>query len=196
MKSSILGLRAEGLTYAEISQRLGCSKGTVSYHCSKLENHREVVRENRTSARKKTRRYEEIPSPKVPLADWLILEGVSRKDIASALNLDYPAVLKRAKDLSSKRVKATSNYAGVSRRRAHLKMLAVARLGGCCEVCGYKKSIRALSFHHRDPEGKDFNVGGTTSIAWNRMRNEIDKCQLLCENCHREIHDISGVKIP
>lgn len=61
--------------------------------------------------------------------------------------------------------------------------------GGKCEICGYSKCIEALEFHHLDPKQKDFsisNTGGTPSFE--KMKEEADKCQLLCANCHREEH--------
>lgn len=61
--------------------------------------------------------------------------------------------------------------------------------GGKCEICGYSKCIEALEFHHLDPKQKDFsisNTGGTPSFE--KMKEEVDKCQLLCANCHREEH--------
>lgn len=77
----------------------------------------------------------------------------------------------------------------VSKRRATLKAMAVEYKGGKCEICGYNKCISALEFHHLNPEEKDFGIstdGNTRS--WKRIRPELDKCILVCSNCHREIH--------
>lgn len=78
----------------------------------------------------------------------------------------------------------------VSRRRRKIKEMAVAYKGGKCERCGYSKSINALSFHHRDPTQKEFNLakGGHTR-SWERVKLELDKCVLLCANCHAENHE-------
>lgn len=73
----------------------------------------------------------------------------------------------------------------VHRRR--LKERAVAHAGGKCERCGYDKYVGALEFHHRDPTQKDFSVG-TTSKGWDTIKEEVEKCMLLCANCHREVH--------
>jgi len=72
------------------------------------------------------------------------------------------------------------------RQRAKLK--AVAYKGSACSVCGYSKCIAALEFHHPDPAGKDFGISGKTR-SWERIKAELDKCELVCANCHREIHD-------
>ena len=77
----------------------------------------------------------------------------------------------------------------VQRRREKLKLLAVEYKGGECEICGYKKCVNALEFHHIDPNEKEFGVGEngyTRSIE--AIKKELDKCILVCSNCHREIH--------
>ncbi|MEN9390090.1 MAG: hypothetical protein RLZZ283_190 [Candidatus Parcubacteria bacterium] len=68
--------------------------------------------------------------------------------------------------------------------------MAVDHAGGKCQVCGYSRSIRALTFHHRDPSKKDFGLSdrGLTR-SWAKTLAEIDKCILLCANCHAEVHD-------
>jgi len=68
--------------------------------------------------------------------------------------------------------------------------MAVAHLGGKCICCGYDKCVDALEFHHRDPSQKDFapSAKGHT-VSWDRLRAEIAKCDLLCANCHREVHN-------
>lgn len=62
-------------------------------------------------------------------------------------------------------------------------------LGGKCQVCGYKTCPEALEFHHIDEAQKGFAIGqkGYTR-SWQRVREEIEKCYLLCANCHREVH--------
>lgn len=77
----------------------------------------------------------------------------------------------------------------VQKRREKTKELLVEYKGGKCEICGYNKCISALEFHHLNPNEKDFGIGAkgwTRSIETNK--NEVDKCILVCSNCHREIH--------
>lgn len=82
---------------------------------------------------------------------------------------------------------ATSKQVSAWRRR--LKQKAVDYKGGKCERCNYNKCIAALEFHHTDPEKKDFSIssGGHTR-AWDKVKEELDKCILVCSNCHKEIH--------
>lgn len=82
------------------------------------------------------------------------------------------------------------NRVAVSGRRRTLKRILVEEAGGACLLCGYSKCIRALNFHHRDPEEKSFGLssrGYTRSIA--ALRKEAQKCDLLCSNCHWEVEE-------
>lgn len=58
---------------------------------------------------------------------------------------------------------------------------------GCC-VCGYNKCPSALVFHHRDATKKEIEVSkilvGKEATLW----EEIAKCDVMCSNCHRELH--------
>jgi hypothetical protein len=73
--------------------------------------------------------------------------------------------------------------------RRRMKVKAVAYLGGKCIKCGYDKCIRALGFHHRDPEMKLFRIGSGCPKRWELIKAELDKCDLLCANCHMEEED-------
>lgn len=77
----------------------------------------------------------------------------------------------------------------VSKRRKRLKEMALEYKGGKCIACGYDRCASALDFHHIDASGKEFGVSldGLTR-SWERIKAELDKCVLLCANCHREIH--------
>lgn len=77
----------------------------------------------------------------------------------------------------------------VAKRRKKIKELAIQHLGGKCKVCGYKKCIAALDFHHLDEGKKKFGLSqdGLTR-SWIKTKIEFSKCILLCANCHREFH--------
>lgn len=78
----------------------------------------------------------------------------------------------------------------VSKRRRVVKQKAIDYLGGKCSKCGYSKCNAALEFHHKDPTQKDFGIASKgATMSWDKMRVELDKCILVCSNCHREIHD-------
>lgn len=76
-----------------------------------------------------------------------------------------------------------------------LKQDLINHLGGCCSNCGYNKSIYALEFHHRNPSEKEFSIGvimnrkGYLNVEQlKKLMKEVDKCKVLCCNCHKELH--------
>lgn len=68
------------------------------------------------------------------------------------------------------------------------KLTLIQEFGGKCCKCGYNKNTSALEFHHTNPEHKDFNISNTKTTNINKLRKEVEKCILVCANCHREIH--------
>jgi len=77
----------------------------------------------------------------------------------------------------------------ISESRRALKLKAIEYKGGACSKCGYSKSIRSLVFHHIDPRQKDFTISNPNIRSWEKIKLELDKCELLCSNCHGEVHD-------
>ena len=78
----------------------------------------------------------------------------------------------------------------VVKRRKKLKDMAIEYGGGKCQVCGYDRCKRALSFHHKEPSQKDFGLSSRgLTRSWEKTKTEIDKCILVCANCHMEIHE-------
>lgn len=73
-------------------------------------------------------------------------------------------------------------------RRRERKQRAIDYLGGKCAVCGYDRCSGAMDFHHISPSEKDPKVKRITRWSWEKVVVELDKCVLLCANCHREVH--------
>ena len=62
-----------------------------------------------------------------------------------------------------------------------------------CEICGYDKHPAALDFHHKDPTLKKFNISNSLPTRnWDRILEEIEKCDIICANCHRALHNKEG----
>lgn len=154
------------------------------------------------------------------LLESLIEKGYTRKKVAKELGIGYSTVhwhmarhgLKFAnserkiseyncrcgetdknKFYGGRKTECKSCFNDVTKEKIRKnKEYAVKYKGGGCSVCGYNKCISALEFHHSDPSQKDptWRIGW----SWERLKIEIDKCVLLCANCHREEHEkISGV---
>jgi len=71
-----------------------------------------------------------------------------------------------------------------------LKQKAIDYLGGKCKICEYKDCISAMDFHHTDPSTKEFMWIDMQQKEWDEITSELDKCDLLCCRCHREIHHV------
>lgn len=85
----------------------------------------------------------------------------------------------------------TMKLCGTCRIGQYRKNLAVKyklENGGKCSICGYSKCLAALHFHHKNSKDK-INI---VSRLYNRksevINKEIEKCILICANCHAEIH--------
>lgn len=76
----------------------------------------------------------------------------------------------------------------VSYRYLKLKIRALEYKGGKCLRCGYDKCYSALQFHHRDPSEKEMDWKYLRKRSWDFIKLELDKCDLLCSNCHAEVH--------
>lgn len=89
--------------------------------------------------------------------------------------------------ISFSRCKKCHNSRSVQRFRNN-KIKAVKYLGGKCLKCGYDKCAGSLHFHHRDPDKKDPNWIRLKNWNFEKIKKELDKCDLLCANCHGEAH--------
>lgn len=77
----------------------------------------------------------------------------------------------------------------VTIKRRAIKKALIEYKGGKCYRCGYNKSTRALEFHHLDPSEKDFGISKCITKSMASLKQEVDKCILVCSNCHAEIHE-------
>lgn len=79
------------------------------------------------------------------------------------------------------------NQATMQRAKQYIKNL---KINGCA-ICGYNKCDRALNFHHVNPDSKKFQIG-INEVRKKRVKDlvdELNKCMLLCSNCHMETEE-------
>jgi hypothetical protein len=106
-----------------------------------------------------------------------------------------PLCIRCGKQLNGKQIKYCSetckNVSLVNKRQEEMKKKALEYKNGKCEICGYNKCSRALTFHHLDFNKKEFNLSSRMMgrYSWEKVKQELDKCLLLCFNCHNELHD-------
>jgi predicted transcriptional regulator len=167
----ILSLRKEGKSYKEITKILGCAMSTVSYHCQlhKMGDNNQKVSEDEKEQFQKM--YDEIGS---------------LKKVAKLAGRSFETVKKYVQVRTI--VKKVTNSESVILWRKRTKKKLIEYKGGKCELCGYNKCDSALQFHHKDPTEKDFSISGK-SLSFDRLKEEVDKCMLVCSNCHAEIHE-------
>lgn len=74
------------------------------------------------------------------------------------------------------------------------KIKAVEYKGGVCQRCKGTFDPCIYDFHHVDPAQKDAIIAMLLSRPWSVIAEELDKCILLCSNCHRLIHKEINLK--
>ncbi len=89
--------------------------------------------------------------------------------------------------------KKANNYQVQKERALKRKWELIQKFGGKCQTCGYNKNLAALEFHHIDPTTKSFpvDIRNISNMKLELLLDEAKKCQLLCSNCHRELHNPS-----
>jgi hypothetical protein len=67
------------------------------------------------------------------------------------------------------------------------KIRAINAKGDKCSICG-ENNIFKLTFHHLNSEEKEITINKLRNARWSAIEKEIEKCELLCFNCHSELH--------
>lgn len=82
-------------------------------------------------------------------------------------------------------------YENQKQRSIKRKIKFIEKSGGKCSKCGYKKNLSALAFHHTDPNKKEIKLNARTLSNNNIdiLLKELEKCILVCHNCHSELHN-------
>jgi hypothetical protein len=167
----VIFLRKQKKTYEEIKNETKLSKDKISFICrfNKIDDPNESRKPSVEIVREMQLYYNECKSSIKVSEEFGWSRSTVLKNLIGSNNL-------------KKRSKSVVDW----RKRTKIKL--VEYKGGCCEICGYNKCVGALSFHHKNPSEKDFNISAK-SYSYERLKNEVDKCILVCNNCHTEIHE-------
>lgn len=78
----------------------------------------------------------------------------------------------------------------IARKKKHrdMKLKSIEYMGGSCRDCGGIFHPASMEFHHEDPAVKEKSPGNLMQSTWDKLVVELDKCVLLCANCHRRRH--------
>lgn len=80
----------------------------------------------------------------------------------------------------------------IRRRQAVKEYIREYKRKASCTRCK-EDHPACLEFHHEDPELKDLSVSDLIKYSsLKKVKNEIDKCMVLCANCHRKEHYATG----
>lgn len=77
------------------------------------------------------------------------------------------------------------------KRWINKKIKYIQYLGGECSRCHIKlnnTNYSIFDFHHLNPSEKEYSWGKLRLFSEDKVIQELNKCQLLCSNCHRIIH--------
>ncbi len=76
---------------------------------------------------------------------------------------------------------------GIDKKLQLIKMLGEVK----CSRCGYDKNLACLSFHHKNPNDREFSLDQRicSMYSMKRLITEAKKCEVLCMNCHTEHHN-------
>jgi len=181
MKEEILKLRQKGHTYNKIKEEVGCSKALISYYCRKSGLGGDITNNYNLIAELSDSKKEEIKE---------FYKTNTYDDISKKYNISHETIRVLCADTQKKLLKHNDNwnYKRVKEHRHRIKIKAINYLGGKCKICSYDRCPTALEFHHIDEQNKRFSISNNLNKAWNKIKDELNKCILVCANCHREIH--------
>lgn len=111
-------------------------------------------------------------------------QGKTYNEICKILNCSKGNVSYHCSD------KVKENFKAYRRKNRKKQIIELKTLhGGKCKICGYDKCLDALHFHHIDPSKKEGMIGNLFNTKGKAAAfKEAEKCQLICANCHAELH--------
>jgi transposase len=208
-KEALELLLAEGLSIERIGAHFGKKPSTVSYwirkyqleavnrakHAAKGPIDRETLAELVATGASIAEIAEKCDRSKATIKHWLAKYGLETQATVQR------RTVRAARQAGHKKIERTGTYrcvlcryARMVRTKRRVKEVLVEEAGGACILCGYKRYLGSLHFHHVDPTTKSFGISDSrVSRSLVRARAEVQKCVLLCANCHGEVE--AGVAV-
>lgn len=122
---------------------------------------------------------------------WAIESSAEKGELCTCSTCGRLYEYDRRKGHTRRRCNSCGSNRATREARDKLKRQMVDYKGGRCELCRYDSCLGALGFHHLTRSEKRFSIAGGHGRSWARIRDELDRCVLLCHNCHAEIHDLA-----
>lgn len=200
-KLEAIRLREQGWSLNELKDHLGVAKSTVSMWVRGVPISKDGIDILNRRLQFDEDKAVELFSRGESYVNIAQIVGISKSSLMGWFNRNG---YRRKRQLHTecqickqKNTKSLSKYCpkcGTTLRRYCNKIRAVKYKGGKCKRCGLvlkMEEYAAYEFHHlRD---KEFNIGQLINLKWERVKDEIDKCDLLCSNCHRITHCNSDI---
>lgn len=184
-KQNIIKLRKEGKGILEISSILKLGKATVYKWCNLFDPNKNYNLTKKISSEIKKEIINFYVQNEYNLQKTInCYSKYSKYTIREILIKSGNYITKNKKN--KKEQNKTNSLTVINWKKNKRKQL-IEYKGGKCKICGYNKCEQALDFHHINPKDKNFNIS-SNSYSFDKMKKEVDKCILLCANCHREIH--------
>ena len=170
-KQILQQLVENNLSLSEISEKANCCPTSIRYWLNKYDLKTKIARYNKGGESNKTKAWRK--------------QGLCLKCGETDPNRFYQ---RKGRNTKFSRCKTCHNNEQKERVKNYKKQ-AVDYKGGECVKCGYKKCFASLDFHHLDPKQKDPNWKKMRNWVFDKIKEELDKCILVCRNCHGEIHN-------
>jgi hypothetical protein len=159
-KDTLIKLIETGLSQQRIAEELNCSQSTIRWWLKKYDL--------------RTRRGKHSQWP---------------KDLVKARKCSYCGETNPIKFYGHKKTICGNCHNKYTYQKSQENRLqGIKYLGGECNRCGYNEFTCSLDFHHKDPKNKHPVFGSHRGWSLKKLLKELEKCILLCKNCHAALH--------
>lgn len=200
LKEQILELHKQGYNYTEIQSKLKCSKGTISYHCNSKSKAK--VQQTQKQLRKRNQTYIDNIKQKSfcqycgcnnsKCLDFHHIDSSTKDDKISQLVANRVPISKIQDEIDKCIILCANchrelHYKYIKHKSTIRTLIENIKKQSFCSICGHK-GVASLSFHHTHDKKFDFGKLSHKEHGIDNLLIELEKCVLICENCHRLKH--------
>ena len=138
---------------------------------TEIEYGKQYRKDNQEKEKARAKRYKELNPEKV-------------KESQKKYRETNPEKVKERRKNWAMANKELVNHYSKSHRDTRREFLDIIKLEEGCQICGYNEHPRALQFDHINPAEKLFTIAGLLTCSMDKLLTELEKCRVLCANCH------------
>lgn len=168
LKQKIKNLRLSGMSYNEISAKLGCSKGTIAYHCNDTTKNKATISQKHRRTMKSSESFkQEIKKVKdfCPSCQNPLLKN-NTKYCSNKCQRNYTFTKEYSLWIKGE-LKRIIGVAWLKKAVTHLHGYKCS----CCNLESWMESLIVLELDHINGDSTD---------------NSVENLRLLCPNCHSQ----------